>query len=131
MGTPVARGVCIMTSTSKPFSVTFWITIVALFFFCLGLGTAIGVTWSKSEVTPIVLVEPDPSSFSNKFRPLNESNLLGNNSWTMDDVQPVVLVKPSFNGFVPIEGSALSMSWSKSDIVPVMLVEPSGSNFEI
>ena len=90
---------------------------------CLAIGAGIGVSWTKSQVTPVVLVEPSIGG----FKPIGSSGIV--NSWSKAQVKPVLLVKPGIGGFVPREGTRIGNQWSKKDVQPVMLVEPSITGF--
>jgi hypothetical protein len=85
-------------------------------------GAAIGVSWTKSEVVPVVLVKP---SFG-AFQPI-EGNTIGI-SWSKDEVKPVLLVKPAFGSFVPTDGG-IGLNWRKEDVIPVVLAESSVGGF--
>ena len=85
---------------------------------CLAIGAGLGVSWKKSDVTPVVIVEPGIGS----FKPMFGSSI--GNKWSKDQVKPVLLVKPGIGGFVPYSGSAVGKRWTKKDVEPVMLVEP-------
>lgn len=89
----------------------------------LATGTAIGVSWSKSDVIPVVLVKPGIVGFV----PIQGSSI--GNTWTKDEVKAVVLVTPGIVGFKPTEGSSIGNVWLKDQTVPVMLVEPSATGF--
>jgi hypothetical protein len=90
---------------------------------CLAIGAGIGVSWTKSQVTPVVIVEPSIVG----FKPIGSSGIV--NSWSKAQVKPVLLVKPSIGGFVPRTGTSIGNQWSKKDVVPVMLVEPAITGF--
>ncbi len=90
---------------------------------CLAIGAAIGVSWPKAKVTPVVIVEPSIGG----FKPIGNSSML--NRWSKSQVEPVLLVKPSIGGFVPREGSNIGNRWGKKDVRPVVIVEPSVSGF--
>jgi hypothetical protein len=89
----------------------------------LATGAAIGISWSKSEVIPVVLVKPGIGG----FEPTEGSSI--GNTWTKDEVKAVVLVTPGIGGFQPTEGSSIGNIWPKDETVPVMLVEPTVSGF--
>lgn len=89
----------------------------------LATGAAIGISWSKSDVIPVVLVKPGIGG----FEPIEGSSI--GNTWTKDEVKAVVLVTPGIGGFQPTEGSSIGNVWPKDQTVPVMLVEPSVSGF--
>ena len=74
---------------------------------CLAVGAALGVYWTKSEVVPVVIVEPRIGG----FKPMVGSSI-GNN-WSKPHVKPVVLVKPGIGGFVPFKGGSMSNKWKK------------------
>ena len=90
---------------------------------CLAIGAGIGVSWTKSQVTPVVIVEPSIVG----FKPIGISGIV--NSWSKAQVKPVLLVKPSIGGFVPRTGTSIGNQWSKKDVQPVMLVEPGITGF--
>lgn len=54
----------------------------------LAIGAAVGVTWSKPEVLPVILVKPGLMG----FEPIEGNALL--NPWNKSEVKPVILVKP-------------------------------------
>ena len=85
----------------------------------LAMGAAIGVSWTKSEVIPVVIVKPGIAG----FEPV-EGSWIGN-TWPKSQVKPVLLLKPGIGGFVPRKGSSIGNTWRKEDVLPVMLVEPS------
>jgi hypothetical protein len=87
------------------------------------IGTAVGVSWSKSEVVPVVLVKPGIAGFEP-----TEGSAIGN-TWSKDQVKAVLLVKPGINGFEPIEGFDLVNRWRKDDVIAVSLTEPSINGF--
>lgn len=87
------------------------------------MGAAIGITWTKSEVIPVVLVKPGISG----FEPVEGSSI--GNTWRKSEVKPVVLVKQGSVGFEPREGMSIGNTWRKEEILPVMLVEPSTGGF--
>ena len=89
----------------------------------LTIGAVIGVSWTKAEVTPVVIVEPSIGG----FKPMEGSSI--GNRWSKSQVKPVLLVKPSIGGFVPREGSSIGNRWGKKDVLPVMLVDPSIRGF--
>ncbi|MEW6238380.1 MAG: hypothetical protein AB1656_23595 [Candidatus Omnitrophota bacterium] len=89
----------------------------------LTMGAAIGVSWKKSEVIPVVIVKPSIGGFEPA-----EGNSIGN-IWPKPQVKPVLLVKPSIGSFVPREGISIGNTWRKEDVLPVMLVEPSPGGF--
>lgn len=89
----------------------------------LAIGAAIGATWTKSEVIPVVLVKPGIGGFV----PVEGSSI--GNTWSKSKVKPVLLVKPGIAGFVPREGISIGNTWSNQDVLPVMLVEPSAAGF--
>ena len=90
---------------------------------CFAIGAGIGVSWTKSKVTPVVIVEPDTIG----FKPMGGSSI--GNRWSKSQVKPVLLVKPSIGGFVPYKGSIIGNKWTKKDVIPVMLVEPELAKF--
>ena len=90
---------------------------------CFAIGAGIGVSWTKSKVTPVVMVEPDIGG----FKPLGKSSI--GNRWGKAEVKPVLLVKPGIGGFVPYEGTIIGNQWPKKDVIPVMLVEPETLKF--
>lgn len=89
----------------------------------LAMGAAIGVSWNKSNVIPVILVKPGIGG----FEPVDGSSI--GNTWPKSEVKPVLLVKPGIGGFEPREGMTIGNSWPKDDILPVMLVEPSVGGF--
>ena len=54
---------------------------------CLAIGAKIGVSWTKSKVTPVVIVEPDIGG----FKPIGSSPI--GNRWSKAQVKPVLLLK--------------------------------------
>ncbi len=90
---------------------------------CLGMGAAVGVSWSKPNVIPVVLVKPGIGG----FEPVDGGSI--GNIWSKTDVKAVLLVKPGIGGFEPREGVSIGNYWSKDNVLPVMLVEPSGGGF--
>ena len=90
---------------------------------CLAIGAKIGVSWTKSKVTPVVIVEPDIGG----FKPIGSSPI--GNRWSKAQVKPVLLVKPGIGGFVPYKGTTIGNQWTKKNVIPVMLVEPETSKF--
>lgn len=88
-----------------------------------GLGAVVGVSWTKDEVVPVLLVKPHIGGFV----PMEGSTI--GNSWEKDAVRPVILVKPGIGSFVPVEGSSIGNNWPKDEVTPVMLVEPSIGTF--
>ena len=100
------------------------ITIPLLIATCgVTLGTTIGITWTKSEVIPVILVKPGIGG----FEPVEGSSI--GNIWSKSEVKPVLLVKPGIAGFEPREGISIGNTWNKEEIMPVMLVEPYTSGF--
>jgi len=91
----------------------------------LAMGAVIGGSWSKSDVTPVVLVKPKPGIGG--FEPVDGSSI--GNTWPKSEVKAVLLVTPGIGGFEPREGISIGNTWRKQDILPVMLVEPSGGSF--
>ena len=89
----------------------------------LAMGAAIGISWTKSAVIPVVLVKPGIGGFV----PVEGSSI--GNTWSKSEVKPVLLVKPGIGGFVPREGISIGNRWRNEDILPVMLVEPSAGVF--
>ena len=89
----------------------------------LAMGAAIGVSWTKSEVIPVVIVKPGIGG----FKPVDGSSI--GNTWPKSEVKPVLLLKPSIGGFKPREGTSIGNTWRKEDVLPVMLVEPSAGGF--
>ena len=89
----------------------------------LAIGASIGISWTKTEVTPVVLVKPAIGGFV----PVEGDSILIR--WTRAEVTPVLLVKPGLFGFVPREGGGVADRWSKQDVLPVMFVESSSGNF--
>ena len=90
----------------------------------LAMGAAIGVSWTRSEVIPVVLVKP---SILGGFVPVEGISI--GNTWPRSEVKPVLLVKPWIVDFVPREGITIGNTWGKQEILPVMLVEPSAGGF--
>ena len=90
---------------------------------CLAIGSAMGVSWTKSDVVPVVIVEPSIGG----FKPMEGSSI--GNKWSKSQVKPVLLVKPGIGGFVPLKGGSISNKWKKKDVLPVMLVESSIRGF--
>ena len=64
--------------------------------FGVAIGASIGISWTKAEVIPVVLVKPGIGDFV----PLEGSSI--GNTWRKEGVVPVMLVEPSAEGFVPI-----------------------------
>ena len=89
----------------------------------LALGGAVGISWSKSEVIPVILVKPGIGG----FEPVDGSSI--GNIWRKSEVKPVLLLKPGIAGFVPRDGLSIGNYWSKQEVLPVMLVEPSIGGF--
>jgi hypothetical protein len=75
------------------------------------------VRWNKSEVLPIVIVEPTMGL----FRPKDGSAMQA--SWGKDEVTPMCLVKPRVGGFVPVEASPLGDTWTKDEVKPYLPVK--------
>jgi hypothetical protein len=103
-----------------------WIWLLCTALIAIGsvaMGAAIGITWTKSEVIPVVLVKPGISG----FEPVEGSSI--GNTWRKSEVKPVVLVKQGIGGFEPREGTSIGNTWGKEDILPIMLVEPSTRGF--
>jgi len=98
-------------------------------FLCLLVGASVvvgatgGHLWTKSQVTPVILVKPGIGGFD----PIDGVSI--GNKWRKNDVRPVVLVKPGIGGFRPREGSSIGNTWKKEDVIPVMLVEPTTGGF--
>lgn len=90
---------------------------------CLAIGAGVGISWTKSKVTPVVIVEPSYGG----FKAIGRNSSV--NKWTKAQVKPVLLVKPRLGGFVPYTGSTIGNKWTKNDVTPVMLVEPKYSQF--
>ena len=90
---------------------------------CIAVGAAVGMNWTKSEVVPVIIVEPHIGG----FKPMVGSSI-GNN-WSKSEVKPILLMKPGIGGFVPLKGSSPSIKWGKKDVLPIMLVEPSINRF--
>jgi hypothetical protein len=91
--------------------------------FGLTMGAAIGVSWTKSQIIPVVLVKPSIGG----FEPVDGISI--GNTWPKSEVKAVLLVKPGIVGFEPREGITIGNTWSAQDILPVMLVEPSVGGF--
>mgnify|MGYP001287666710 CR=1 FL=1 len=89
----------------------------------LTMGAAIGISWTKSQVIPVVLVKPGIGGFV----PVEGSPI--GNTWSKSEVKPVLLVKPGIDGFVPREGISIGNTWRNEDVLPVILVEPSAGGF--
>jgi len=100
----------------------------------LAVGVLIGMTlalplyaqlisWSKSEVRPVVLVEPGIGG----FRPVEGASI--GNTWPKSEVVPVCIVTPGIGGFVPKEGTSIGNTWPKSEVRPVVMVQPSMGRF--
>jgi len=89
----------------------------------LAVGAAIGDSWRKSEVIPVILVKPGIGG----FEPVDGSSI--GNIWSKSDVKAVLLVKPGIGGFEPREGNSIGNYWNKDGVLPVMLVEPSTGGF--
>ena len=90
----------------------------------LTMGAAIGVSWTKADVVPVVLVKPSLGGFA----PVEGSSI--GNTWRKSEVKPVLLLKPGIAGFEPREGISVGNTWrKKEEILPVTLVEPSGDRF--
>ncbi|HMD84037.1 MAG TPA: hypothetical protein VKO18_04980 [Terriglobia bacterium] len=86
-------------------------------------GAAIGISWGKSEVIPVVLVKPGIGG----FQPTDGSPI--GNTWSRQEVKPVLLVKPGIAGFEPAQGFSIGNTWSRGDVIPVALTEPSATGF--
>ncbi len=86
-------------------------------------GAAIGVSWSKSEVVPVILVKPGIDG----FEPAEGSSI--GNTWRKSEVKPVILVKPGIVGFEPREGTSIGNVWRRDELLPVLLLEPSAAGF--
>lgn len=112
-----------MTNFYKRFCTTAFAIpfLIGVCFFTI--GAAVGVNWTKSEVTPVVIVEPSIGG----FKPMSGSSI--GNRWLKSQVKPVVLVKPGIGGFVPLKGSSIGNRWGKKDVLPVVMVEPSIGRF--
>jgi hypothetical protein len=86
-----------------------------------GLGNG-NQTWTKSQVTPIVLVSKD--NFGDKFAP--NGNSFNAPTWTKDQVTPMCLVKINNfgqQGFIPVEGVSVDPpTWSKDDVKAFVIV---------
>jgi len=69
----------------------------------LALGTAIGITWTKSEVVPVIIVKPGIGGFVP-----TEGSSIGS-TWLKSEVKAVILVKPGIGafGFFPVAISIL------------------------
>jgi hypothetical protein len=91
--------------------------------FGITMGAAIGISWTKSQVVPVVLVKPGIGG----FEPVDGISI--GNAWPKSEVKAVLLVKPGIGGFVPREGISIGNTWGGQDILPVMLVEPSVGGF--
>ena len=92
----------------------------------LGVGAIVAqpfIRWQKSEVLPIVIVEP----LLGRFKPKDGSSLQGN--WSKDEVTPMCLVKPVIGGFVPLEGPSIGYKWTKDEVKPFVPVKYSVGGF--
>jgi hypothetical protein len=89
----------------------------------LAMGGAVGISWRKSEVIPVILVKPGIGGFEQV-----EGSSIGN-TWRKSEVKPVLLLKPGIGGFEPREGLSIGNYWAKQEVLPVMLVEPSIGGF--
>jgi len=85
------------------------------------------VRWSKSEVLPIVIVEPTMGQFKPKDGSLIQA------SWGKDEVTPMCLVEPvGTNGFFLPAGSPTGNTWNwwrKDEVKPFLPVEYSLGGF--
>ena len=90
---------------------------------CLAIGAGVGISWTKSKVTPVVIVEPSYGG----FKAIGRNSSV--NKWTKAQVKPVLLVKPSLDSFVPYTSPTMGNKWGKNDVTPIMLVEPKSSQF--
>ena len=86
-------------------------------------GAVVGVSWTKAEVIPVVLVKPGIGGF------VPTEGIIVGNTWQKSDVRPVLLLKPGIGGFEPRDGLSIGNTWSKADVLPVVLVEPAASDF--
>lgn len=100
-----------------------WLIVLALVTVSFAGGAAVGVTWNRDEIIPVVLVKPGIGG----FEPSEGSSI--DNTWTKSQVKPVLLVKPGIGGFEPREEISIGNTWRKSDVLPVMLVESGANGF--
>jgi hypothetical protein len=87
------------------------------------LGVAVGYTWSKEEVLPVVLVKPGIGGFVP-----SEGSPIGN-TWSKIDVRPMVIVKPGVGGFVPATGTSVGNTWNRTAVLPIVFVNPGLGGF--
>ena len=86
-------------------------------------ATAQMISWTKNDVTPIVLVKPSYSGFVP-----TQGNTYGI-VWTKDQVVPMIIVKRNYlNRFEPLDGGYLH-NWSKSEVTPIVYVVQTGYGF--
>ena len=90
-----------MTNFYKRFCTTAFAITLLIGVCCFAIGALVGVTWTKSEVIPVVIVEPGIGG----FKPMTGSSI--GNRWFKSLVKPVLLVKPGIGGFVPLKGSSI------------------------
>jgi len=105
------------------FKLTVFVALMLNAILLFTLGAAVGITWTKSEITPVIIVKPGIGGFV----PMEGSPI--GNIWSKSDVKPVLLLKPSIGGFVAREGIGLDNTWKKKDVIPVMLVATSQGGF--
>ena len=103
-----------MLPETTPLARSCWIVVAVpvLVAICsLAVGAAIGVSWTRSDVIPLVLVRPGIGG----FEPVEDSSI--GNTWRRSEVKVVVLVKPGIVDFEPLEASASATTggrWTKS-----------------
>jgi hypothetical protein len=100
-----------------------WIAFFGVAAASMATGATVGMNWPKSEVIPVVLVEPGIGGFV----PTQGTSI--GNTWTKEQVKPVLLVKPGIGGFEPVEGMSIGNTWSKGEVTAVTLTQPSVSGF--
>jgi hypothetical protein len=81
-------------------------------------GAQYGISWTSSQVVPVVLVKPGIGGFV----PMEGATI--GNTWIKSDVKPVLIVKPGIGGFEPVDGMSIGNTFSKDAIIPVTLVQP-------
>lgn len=79
------------------------------------------VTWAKSEVIPIVIVEPSYGHFVPK------GASYAHVSWTKDEVTPMLSVQPAYGVFE--DGSYDRNTWTKDEVKAYVSVKPSYGQF--
>ena len=86
-------------------------------------ATAQMISWTKSEVTPVVLVKPSYAGFV----PVEGATY--GIKWAKNQVVPMVIVKAGYlNRFEPLNGGYM-LNWSKSEVTPIIYVIPAGNDF--